>query len=87
MCGQQDFDLLTLEHGTVVDRNACVFCHVGIYRGGAFIIDQARSTFGANSVVGARAATVMGYNLPADSQLAVLELGFKPVMPAGLDLV
>ncbi|CAL8464659.1 g4194 [Coccomyxa elongata] len=82
-----DFDLLTVEHGVAIDRNACVFCHVGIYRNGAFIIDQARSTFGANSVVGARAATVMGYNVAADTQLAVLELGFKPVMPAGLDLV
>ena len=29
----------------------------------------------------------MGYNVAADAQLAVLELGFKPVMPAGLDLV
>lgn len=51
------------------------------------MLQQARSTFGANSVVGARAATVMGYNVAADAQLAVLELGFKPVMPAGLDLV
>ncbi|KAK9904717.1 hypothetical protein WJX75_001194 [Coccomyxa subellipsoidea] len=83
-----DFDLLTVEHGVAVDRNACVFCHVGIYRNGAFTIDQARSTFGANSVVGSRAATVMGYNVAADAQLAVLDLGFKPpAMPAGLDLV
>lgn len=37
----QDFDLLTVEHGVAIDRNACVFCHVGIYRNGAFIIDQA----------------------------------------------
>ena len=36
----QDWDLLELEHGTIVDRNACIFCHVGIFRNGAFIIDQ-----------------------------------------------
>ena len=36
----QDFDLLTVEHGVAVDRNACVFCHVGIYKHGAFVIDQ-----------------------------------------------
>lgn len=49
---------------------------------------QAQSTFGANSVIGARAATVMGYNQAPDTQLPVLELGFqKPVMPAGFDLV
>lgn len=36
----QDWDLLELEHGCIVDRNACIFCHVGIFRNGAFIIDQ-----------------------------------------------
>lgn len=40
----QDFDLLTVEHGVAIDRNACVFCHVGIYRNGAFTIDQACPT-------------------------------------------
>jgi len=32
--------LLELEHGCIVDRNACIFCHVGIFRNGTFIIDQ-----------------------------------------------
>ena len=36
----QDWDLLELEHGCIVDRNACIFCHVGIFRNGTFIIDQ-----------------------------------------------
>ena len=38
----QDWDLLELEHGCIVDRNACIFCHVGIFRNGTFIIDQVR---------------------------------------------
>ena len=29
----------------------------------------------------------MGYNLAPSAQLGVLELGFKPVMPTGFDLV
>ncbi len=48
---------------------------------------QAQSTFGANSIVGSRAATVMNYNQAPNTQLGVLELGFKPVMPSGFDLV
>lgn len=48
---------------------------------------QAQSTFGANSIVGSRAATVMNYNQAPNAQLPVLELGFKPVMPNGFDLV
>ena len=36
----QDFDLLEVEHGAVVDRNACIFCHVGIFRDRAFVIEQ-----------------------------------------------
>ena len=51
------------------------------------MLTQAQSTFGANSVIGSRAATVMGYNQAPNTQLGVLELGFKPVMPAGFDLV
>ena len=41
----QDWDLLELEHGTIVDRNACIFCHVGIFRNGTFIIDQVCAPF------------------------------------------
>lgn len=36
----QDFDLLEVKHGAVVDRNACIFCHVGIFRDRAFVIEQ-----------------------------------------------
>lgn len=36
----QDFDLLEVDHGAVVDRNACIFCHVGIFRDRAFVIEQ-----------------------------------------------
>ena len=48
---------------------------------------QGNSTFGANSVIGARAATVKDYCLAPNDQLGVCELGFKPVMPTGLNLV
>jgi fatty acid synthase len=83
----QDLDLLTLEDGAIVDRNAAIFCHVGIYRNGSFTIEQAHSIFGARSVIASRAATVSSYNLPVDGQLGVLELGFKLQMPTGLDMV
>lgn len=48
---------------------------------------QGKSTFGANSVIGSRAATVKDYCLAPNDQLGVCELGFKPVMPTGLNLV
>ena len=32
--------MLELEHGAIVDRNACVFCHLGLYRNGTFVIEQ-----------------------------------------------
>ncbi len=48
---------------------------------------QGNSTFGANSVIGARAATVKDYCLAPNDQLGVCELGFKPVMPTGLNVV
>ena len=48
---------------------------------------QGTSTFGANSVIGARAATVKDYCLAPNDQLGACELGFKPVMPAGLNMV
>ena len=32
--------MLELEHGAIVDRNACVFCHLGLYRNGTFIVEQ-----------------------------------------------
>ncbi len=34
--------MLELEHGAIVDRNACVFCHLGLYRNGTFVIEQVR---------------------------------------------
>ena len=40
MCRLQDWDMLELEHGAIVDRNACVFCHLGLYRNGTFVIEQ-----------------------------------------------
>ena len=85
----QDFDLLEVGDNVVVGRNAAIFCHVGIYRAGGFVIDQAVSKLGDGAVLGARCATVMGFNAPPGSQLGVLELGFKPMqsLPAGLDLV
>ena len=48
---------------------------------------QGNSTFGANSVIGARAATVKDYCLAPNDQLGACELGFKPVMPTGLNMV
>ena len=32
--------MLELEHGAIVDRNACIFCHLGLYRNGTFVIEQ-----------------------------------------------
>ena len=32
--------MLELEHGAIVDRNACIFCHLGLYRNGTFIVEQ-----------------------------------------------
>ena len=36
----QDLDLLSVEDGAIVDRNAALFCHVAIYRNGVFVIEQ-----------------------------------------------
>ena len=40
LCRLQDWDMLELEHGAIVDRNACIFCHLGLYRNGTFVIEQ-----------------------------------------------
>ena len=45
---------------------------------------QARSTFSADSVIGARAASLTGYSQAPGTQLGPLELGFKFEMPKEL---
>lgn len=73
----QDFDLATFGNGAVVARGANIFCHVGVYRNGKFMVEQGPSDFGYDSVVGTRAVTVTNYSLAPKGQLSSLELGIK----------
>ena len=68
-------------------RCACQAAAVTGQHLSAIAMLQGNSTFGANSVIGARAATVKDYCLAPNDQLGVCELGFKPVMPTGLNMV
>jgi fatty acid synthase len=71
-----DYDLPIIEDGVIICHNAVVFCHLGSYqKDGQLIMHQGRATFGKNSILGARCATLPGFNLPAGSSLAALQLG------------
>ncbi len=71
-----DFDLPLAKDGVILGRNAIVFCHLGTYRkDGQLIIHQDNSKFGKNCIIGARCATLPGYDLPAGEALAPLQLG------------
>ncbi|KAK9916399.1 hypothetical protein WJX75_002178 [Coccomyxa subellipsoidea] len=71
-----DFDLPLVEDGVILGRNAIVFCHLGTYsKDGQLIIRQDNSKFGKDSIIGARCATLPGYDLPASEALGPLQLG------------
>jgi hypothetical protein len=71
-----DFELPLFGDGVIVGRNAIVFCHLGSYRkDGQIIVQQDNAKFGKDSIIGARCATLPGYDLPENGCLPPLQLG------------
>ena len=70
-----DYELMAYGDRCVVDQDAVLFAHLGMYRQGKLENYQAHSSIGAGAVVGAHAATLPGYHLPVEGQLGPAQLG------------
>lgn len=70
-----DYELASFGDNAIVSRNALIYCHLASHKKGKLVVYQKRSTFGACSVLGARAITLPGYALPEKATLAPVGLG------------
>ena len=74
-----DYELASFGDNAIVSRNALVYCHLASHKKGKLVVYQKRSSFGAGSVLGARAITLPGYTLADKAALAPIGLGAPPM--------
>ena len=72
-----DYELVSYGDGAIVDRNATMFAHLGMYKAGGLTMMQETVAVGDGAVVGARAAVLPGFELEASKLLAPGQLGMQ----------
>lgn len=72
-----DYELVSYGDGAVVDRNATLFAHLGMYKGGELSMHQEAIAVGEAAVIGPRAAILPGYSLESGKVLPAGQLGMQ----------
>ena len=72
-----DYELVSYGDGAIVDKNATLFAHLGMYKAGQLSMYQEAIAVGEAAVIGPRAAVLPGYSLEAGKVLDAGQLGMQ----------